>query len=141
MANNMVFKYSEDKVRTRVLGATHQSGVAVLIDTDVPAVTIGASGDATLTKTGMGDITSITYANGAASTNGKEVTVATDGSWEFPVADIAGSSSSTPVGTKVYITSGLALTLTAGGNTFFGHVDYVPDYDYSRGLLPIKVGA
>ena len=53
---------------------------------------------------------------------------------------MTGGLTTTPNNTNVYITAGNALTLTAGGNTIYGVVDYPKDYIKVAGTLPVKIG-
>lgn len=141
MATNLVYRNTDAYNRVETLAATHQPGVPVLSLGGAPAVTITASGDATITDTtSFPPYTISGIPNGGVGLVGKQVTLAFDGTWEF--ATVTGTTATTATqGQVVYITSGLALTTTAGSNTRFGTVDFPPDYDKSRGLIPIKVGA
>lgn len=140
MATNLVFRNDDKNNRVEVLAATHAPGTPVISLSGEPAVTVTGSGDYSISETypGIGTLSGIPA--GGVGLEGKEVTLAFDGTWEFETADITGVTSSTANGTKVYITSANALTATAGSNTLFGTVDYPKDYDKSRGFTPIKIG-
>lgn len=150
MAKNLIYKYDEKKTRVRVLAASVDSGVPLLDPLDArPAVSLTASGDLTKTVDTTtvplgGGVTSLTYKDGGASLIGKETTLAYDGVWEFAGVVSTGTTpvpTSTAGGVKVYITSGLALTLVSTSNTFYGTVDYPTDYYKRAGILPIRVGS
>lgn len=150
MTLKIIYKYTESKTRVRTLASTVNENTPVLDPTDSrPAVTITRSGDATTTVTSAdvplgGGVTSITYNNGGVGLVGKEVTLAYDGVFEFSGVVSSGTTpapTSTAQGTKVYITSGGALTLASSGNTFYGEVDYPLDYAKVAGVLPIRVGS
>lgn len=141
MATNLVYRNTDAKNRVENLGATLPSGKAVVSKSGAPAVTVTASGDYVKSQVipGVGTLSGIPA--GGVGLVGQEVTLAFDGTWEFPTADVSGVTASTAQGTKVYITSGNALTATVGTNTLFGSVDIPPGYDRTRGFTPIKIGA
>lgn len=141
MAKNLVYRNDNKKNRVEVLAATHGPGEPVVSLSGAPAVTITGSGDYTKSEviSGVGTLSGI--AAGGVGLEGKEVTLAFDGTWEFLTSSVAGASASTANGTKVYITSANALTTTAGSNTLYGSVDRPKDYDNSRGYTPVKIGA
>lgn len=142
MAKNLVYRNDNKQNRAVTLAATHGSGEPVLTPAGEPAVTLTGSGDYTATEVipGVGTLSGIE--RGGQGLTGKEVTVALSGTWEFPEADVAGTTAATATqGLKVYITAALALTTTAGSNTFFGTVDFPKDYDKTRGFVPVKLGA
>ena len=141
MAKNLVYRNDNKKNRVEVLAATYAPGVPVVSLSGAPAVTVTGSGDYVKSEVipGVGTLSGI--AAGGVGLEGKEVTLAFDGTWEFPTSDITGATASTANGTKVYITSANALTTTASGNTFYGTVDRPKDYDNTRGFTPIKIGA
>lgn len=140
----MIYKYEEKNTRVRVLAATVEHGTPLLDPADQrPAVALTNSGDATKTVTTAdipigGGVTSLTFPNGGVGLVGKETTLAYDGTWEFPVA---GVTTGTAQGTKVYITAGGALNLTSSGNTLYGTVDYPIDYFKRAGIAPVLIGA
>lgn len=80
------------------------------------------------------------YSNHAADAVGDYATgVATDGTWEF--AGVTGADDSTAQGTPVYLTGAGALTLTEGGNTRVGAVNFTASYDRKTTHTPVKIGA
>lgn len=144
MATNLVYRNDDKNNRTEDLGLTLASGQPVLTKSGRPAVTLTASGDYRVTRN-LDDLYSdidvtVTYGRSGASLVGQEVTLAEDGTWEFPTAEITGVTASTPQGTKVYLTAARKLTATDTGNTLYGEVDYPPTYNRSRGFTPIRIG-
>ena len=143
MATNLVYRNTDAYNRVETLAATYAPGVPVLSLGGKPAVTVTASGDHTRSEVipGVGTLSGV--AAGGVGLAGKEVSVAFSGTWEFPVADITGIASVAAAvnGETVYITSANALTTTAGTNLKFGTVDFPKEYDKTRGLVPIKIGA
>lgn len=144
MASNLIHKYSEEKTRVRTLAATVTSGTPLLdpVD-DRPAVALTNSGDSTKTITSAdlpmgGGAISLTYANGGVGLEGKQTTLAYDGTWEFSVT---GAGTSTADGVPVYITSAGELTLTADTNTLYGSTDAPIDYFKRAGIAAVRVGA
>jgi hypothetical protein len=145
MAENLVYRNDDNKNRTEDLGLTLAPGTPVLSKAGLPAVTVNATADYTITKQ-LDDLYSdmdvtVTYNRGGASLQDREVTLAFDGTWEFPTAEITGVTAATAQGTAVYITSARKLTATATDNTLFGYVDYPPTYNRTRGFTPIRIGA
>lgn len=141
MAKNLVYRNIDPKNRVRDLGKTLASGKPVLDKAGIPAVTVTASADYTVSET-VGPYTISGINRGGASLKAQEVTLAYDGTWEFPEADITGlTAAAAENDAKVYITSAGALTSTAGSNTLYGRVDYPHDYDRTRGLIPVQIGA
>lgn len=141
MATNLVYRNTDAYNRVETLAATHQPGVPVLSLGGKPAVTVTASGDATTTdSTSFPPYTISGIPNGGVGLVGKQVTLAFDGTWEFLASGITGVTAASAQGTVVYITSANALTGTASGNTRFGTVDFPPEYDKTRGYVPIKIG-
>lgn len=138
MALNLVYKGDDKQNRVETLAATYAPGVPVLSLGGQPAVTVTGSGDYTKSEVipGVGTLSGIPA--GGAGLTGKQVTLAFSGTWEF--TGITGVTTSAAQGTKVYITSGGALTGTASGNTLFGTVDYPVDFDKTRGPVPVKIG-
>lgn len=141
MATNLVYRNTDSQNRTEVLAATHDSGKPVLSKAGLPAVTVTPSGDHTRSETRSDGIVISNIPNAGAGLVGKEVTLAFDGTWEFPTADITGVTAASAAGTAVYITSANALTNVETGNTLFGYIDLPIDYDRSRGFTPIRIGA
>ena len=141
MAKNLVYRNDNKKNRVEVLAATYAPGVPVVSLSGAPAVTITGSGDYVKSEVipGVGTLSGVPA--GGVGLEGKEVTLAFDGTWEFLTSGITGASASTANGTKVYITGSNALTTTVGTNTFYGTVNRPKDYDNTRGFTPIKIGA
>lgn len=141
MATNLVYRNDNRNNRVETLAATHGPGVPVLSLAGLPAVTITGSGDYTKTETidGVGTLSGIPA--GGVGLTGKQVTLAFDGTWEFPASSITGITAASAQGTKVYISSANALTGTASGNTLYGYVDFPNDYDKTRGMVPVRIGA
>jgi predicted RecA/RadA family phage recombinase len=143
MATNLVYRNTDSQNRVETLAATYAPGAPVVSLGGLPAVTVTGSGDYTRSETipGVGTLSGIPA--GGVGLAGKEVTLAFDGTWEFDKDAFGGTLPTTNIaqGNKVYITSGGALTNTAGSNTLFGYYDYPKDYDKTRGFLPIRIGA
>lgn len=145
MAENLVYRNDDKNNRVEDLGLTLAPGQPVLTKDGRPAVTLNATADYRITKQ-LTDLytdvdVTVTYGRGGASLEGQEVTLAQDGTWEFPTAEITGVTASTAQGTKVYLTSARKLTATATDNTLYGTVDYPPTYNRARGFTPIRIGA
>lgn len=144
MATNLVYRNTDSQNRVETLSATYQSGEPVLSLAGEAAVTVEASGDATTTdSTSMPPYTISGIPNGGAGLVGKEVTLAFDGTWEFPVADFTGITVSSPQGTLVNIINATNLftnAATSGSITAYGYVDFPPDYDKTRGMIPVRIG-
>lgn len=141
MATNLVYRNTDAYNRVETLAATYASGVPVLSLGGKPAVTVTASGDHTRSEVipGYGTLSGI--ADGGVGLVGKQVTLAFDGTWEFPNSAVTGTTAATATqGQVIFITSANALTTTAGSNTRFGTVDFPPDYDKTRGQIPVKIG-
>lgn len=144
MATNLVFRNNDSENRVETLAATYGPGVPVLSLSGAPAVTVTASGDYTITESEFyAPYTISGIPAGGVGLEGKEVTLAFDGTWEFDAAAFGGTLPTSDIdeGDKVYITSAGALTTTATGNTLFGTFNYPKDYDKTRGFLPIRIGA
>lgn len=142
MAKNLVFKNDNKKNRVDDLGATLAPGTPVVASSGEPAVTVTGSADYKVSEVipGVGTLSGIPA--GGASLVGTEVSLAFDGTWEFPEADIDGATAATAEqGDAIYITAANALTTTEGSNTLFGTVDFPAEYDKSRGMIPVKIGA
>ena len=142
--SNLVYKYTERKTRVRTLAASVVAGTPLLDPTDGrPAVALTNSGDVTKTITNAdipmgGGVSSLTYENGGVGLNGKETTLAYDGSWEF--TGVTGVGVNTADGVPIYITSGGALTATATDNTLYGHTDYPLDYAKATNVAVVRIG-
>lgn len=137
MALNLVYRNTDSQNRVEDLGATLAPGVPVISKAGLPAVTVTGSGDYVKSETVNGYTVSGIPAGGVGL-EGQEVTLAFDGTWEF---EVTGATASTAQGAKVYLTSAGDLTTTAGSNTEYGYVDWSPDYDRTRGLTPVRIGA
>lgn len=135
MAKNMVYRYTGEKTRERVVPAGTLSGAPLLLNTR-PAVAITSRGDAVSSQT-IGDITVSRPAGGVGNLP-DSATVAFDGTWEFPVT---GATTTTGQDVAVYITGAGALTLTVGTNTLFGYTDYPRGYFKQAGIAPVRIGA
>ena len=148
MAKNIVYAGVGAYNRVRDLGRTIQSGEPVIDNAGAPAVAETASADAVGSNTFAGSTVTISgFPIGGVGLVDQEVTLAYDVTAEFPVADFDGTA---PVpgtiaqGAAVnYKTSNNKLTTAAvgAGVVAYGTVDYTPDYDTTRGLLPVKIGA
>lgn len=137
MALNLVYRNIDSKNRVEDLGKTLAPGVPALSTAGLPVVTVTGSGDYTVTETGFGGVTISGIPAGGEGLEGQQVTLAFDGTWEF---EVTGATASTAQGTEVFIdpaTNALALT----GTDSYGYVDYPVDYDRTRGLTPVRIGA
>lgn len=136
MATNLVYRNDNKKNRVRDLGETIAPGTAVLTPEGEPAVAVTGSADYTISETipGVGTLSGIPA--GGVGLEEQEVTLAYDGTFEFD--DITGGGDAV-VGDPIYITGTGALNVA--GSDVFGTVDFVPDYDATRGFVPVKIGA
>jgi len=145
MATNLVYRNTDSQNRVETLAATYAPGLPVLSLGGQPAVTVTASGDYTKSEASFyAPMTISGIPAGGVGLSGKQVTLAFDGTWEFSAADFTGTDPNPETitqGTVIYITSGNLLTTTASGNTRYGTIDFPPDYDKTRGVVPVKVGA
>lgn len=151
MATNMVYRYAGEKTRSRALSTivnpsttptVIQSGVPVIFG-DGPAVSLTASGNATVTKSTNlpGGLTSVTYGNGGVgnSASPASASFAFDGSWDLAVT---GATTSTASGVRVYMIPATGvLTLTEGTNIKFGFTDYPEGFAKVAGRAVVKIGA
>lgn len=144
MALNNFKDYTHSLTREWAVASGTLAGTLVVnANSGQVGVTITARGDATKTKT-LPDGSSITYAIGGVGNKPGSATVAVDGTWLFPVTGVTAgdtglaSGGGTPAGTKVYQTSGGALTLTATSNTLVGIVD---DGYIVGTSTPVQIGA
>lgn len=107
---------------------------------DRPGVSYAPSGGHTISKT-IGAVTVSGFPDGGASTPPLKASVATDGTYEFPVT---GATAATANGTKVYaVMTGVlvtGLTLTVGSNKPFGVVNNPLDYDAAGAFSNVKIG-
>lgn len=148
MATNLVYRNTDSENRVETLAATYQPGVAVVSLAGLPAVTVTASGDATTTdSTSYPPLTISGIPNGGVGLVGKQVTLAFDGTWEFLASDFDGTPpvpGSVAQGTAVnFKASNGKLTMAAvtTGITAWGYIDFPPDYDKTRGYVPVRIGA
>lgn len=142
MATNAVFPYTETATEIWTFAATTAPGVAVVggVAGAQPGVTLTGTGDYTKSQV-VGPYTISGIPAGGVSLAPKDASVATDGTWEFPVT---GGLTTTPQNTLVYavVSSGVVtgLTLTASTNKPYGKVNYTRDYVKTAGVLPVKIG-
>jgi len=115
------------------------AGTALLNGTRA-GVTYTPSGGHTISKT-VGPYTISGVPDGGESLSDLEVSIATDGSYEFA---ITGATSGTANGTRVYavVAAGLitSLTLTSTSNTLWGVVNNPSDYDAAGAVSCVKIG-
>lgn len=98
------------------------------------------SGGHTITKT-VGPLTVSGFNDGGASLDLLEVSVSTDGSYEFPVTGaVAGTANGTLVYAIVAAGRVTGLTLTATGNSLWGVVNNPKDYAASASAICVKIG-
>lgn len=142
MATNLIYNGNDELNRSRVVPVGTKSGDPVVQGGVRPGVAITSRGDATATKAIDANGWSVTYPNGGFNNASDEATIAFDGTYEFAVT---GGLVTTPNETAVYavVSDGVvtSLTLTAGSNVLFGHVDYPNDYYKRAGILPVRIGA
>ena len=148
MALNLVYLGEPRNNRERALSlitaptpapTSIQPGVPVIVG-GRPAVSLTASGGATVTRTdGLpAPLTSVTYENGGVGNAAGAATFAFDGTYEF---EVTGATTATAQDAAVYIDDNGDLTMTATDNTAYGYVDYPPDYYKRAGILPVRIGA
>lgn len=136
MALNLVYRNTDSKNRVEDLGATIAPGTPVISTAGLPAVAVTGSADYVVSE----EVFQYTVSGipaGGVGLEGQQVTLAFDGTWEFPVT---GGSATTAQGTAVYRTSAGALTTTEGSNVAYGYVDWPPTYDRTRGVVPVRIG-
>lgn len=134
MALNRIFKENERNNRVRVVPQDTESGDPLLLGArPAVALTDRGDGDRTFTTGGI----SVTLPSGGVGLADNEASVAFDGTFEF---EVAGATTETAQDAIVYITSGGDLTMTSGGNTRYGTVDYPVGYFRADGRLPVRVG-
>lgn len=141
MADNMYKKYTEAKTREWEVGSNVQAGTLVIVNDQI-GVTLTASGGTTESDT-LPNGDTLVHNIGGRGNKPDAATVATDGTWLFPVAGVTDGEtvggSGTAKGTKVYrVTADGSLTLTAGGNTLVGTID---DGAIVSGVAPVQIGA
>lgn len=139
MASNAVFPYSEEGTEIWTLSATTGPGVAVMGGAagKQPGVTLTGTGDYAKSQA-IGPYTVSGIPAGGKSLAAKDASIATDGTWEFAVADAAASTAQNALVYRVAADG--TLTLTASGNVQYGKVNYPRDYVYNTGVLPVKIG-
>ena len=138
MATNLVYRNTDAKNRVRDLGETIAPGTPVVVD-GRSAVAVTGSADYTISESFPGAGTLSGIPAGGVGLEGQEVTLAFDGTWEFD--NITGAvATSIAQDADIYITSGGSLTTSASGNTIWGNVDFPPDYDKTRGFVPVRIG-
>lgn len=139
MATNLVYRNTDSQNRVEDLGKTLAPGTPALSKAGLPVVAITGSADYTTSEIipGFGTISGIPA--GGVGLVDQEVTLAFDGTFEF---EVDGATTSTAQGTEVFIDDATnALTLTSAGAESYGYVDWSTDYDRSRGLTPVRIGA
>ena len=147
MATNLVYRNTDSQNRVETLAATYGPGVPVTSKAGLPAVTVTGSGDYTVSETisGVGTLSGIPA--GGAGLTGKQVTLAFDGTWEFLASgfdDTAPDPTSVAQGTAINFRSAsgkLTTTAVTTGVVAWGYVDFPPDYDKTRGYVPVRIGA
>ena len=136
MALNLVYRNTDSQNRVEDLGKTLAPGTPALSKAGLPVVTVTGSADFVISEQVFGYTVSGIPAGGVGLRD-QEVTLAFDGTWEF---EVDGATAATAQGTEVFIddaTNELSLT----GATTYGYVDYSTDYDRTRGLTPVRIGA
>lgn len=144
MATNLVYRNTDSQNRVEALAATHGSGRPVISLAGLAAVTVTASGDSVISdSTSFPPYTISGIPNGGVGLTGKEVTLAFDGTWEWPASEMTGLTTATTQGTAVnFVTATGVLTnaAVATGTVAYGYVDYPKDYDKTRGFVPVRIG-
>lgn len=138
MAMNLVYRNTDSQNRVEDLGKTLAPGAPAVSKAGLAVVAVTGSADYTRSEVlpGYGTISGIPA--GGVGLRGQEVTLAFDGTFEF---EVTGATAASAQGTKVYITAAGALTTTQGSNTEYGYIDWSTDYDRTRGLTPVRIGA
>lgn len=132
--------------RVEDLGRTVQSGEPVIDKAGKAAVALTASADATGSVTSNG-VTISGFPIGGVGLKEQEVTLAFDVTAEFLASGFDGTVPTVSALTQGqainYKTSNNKLTTAAvaSGIVAYGTVDFTPDYDKTRGLVPVKIGA
>lgn len=120
--------YTKGLVRGWTVGNAVAALTLVVDANDIPGVTLTASSGSTVTKT-LPDGSTITKNIKGVGNRDHEAPVAVDGTWLFDVTGVTAGetvgngAAGTARGTKVYLTSGGALTLTASTNKYIGRID------------------
>lgn len=149
MATNLVYRNTDSKNRVQVLAATYGPGEPVISLDSLPAVTVTGSGDYTTSEASFyAPMTVSGIPAGGVGLVGKQVTLAFDGTWEFLGTGFASGNQPTITtitnGTAINFvtaTGELTTAAVAAGIVAFGTVDFPPEYDKTRGYLPVKIGA
>lgn len=144
MATNLVYRNTDSQNRVEALAATYQPGRPAISLAGEAVVTVTASGDATITdSTSFPPYTVSGIPNGGVGLVGKQVTLAFDGTWEWPASELTGLTTASAQGTLVnFVTATGVLTNAAvgAGVVAYGYVDFPPDYDKTRGFVPVRIG-
>jgi len=147
MATNLVYRNDDKNNRVETLAATHAPGVPVIDLEGNPAVTLTGSGDYTITDATNTPYTISGIPAGGVGLTGKQVTLCSDGTWEFIATDF-GNTAPNPLTIAqavsinfVTATGKLTTTAVGAGIVAYGYVDVPPDYDRTRGLVPVRIGA
>ena len=123
MALNVIYSDVESERRPITVPTDTAPGTP-LIYGGRPMVTLTGSGDYDgneITLNYPGGSTVIAGGSGGVGLGPLEAVATPTGTFAF---DVAGATDQTAPGTAVYITSGGTLTLTSGGNTLFGIVEF-----------------
>lgn len=148
MATNLVYRNTDSQNRVETLAATYGPGVPVVTLDGRPAVTVTGSGDYTVTDAvTYAPITLTAIPAGGVGLTGKQVTLACDGTWEFLGTGFASGHQPTistiTQGTVINFVSAtgeLTTEAVGAGIVAWGTVDFPPDYDKTRGYLPVRIG-
>lgn len=141
MALNRVFAGDDRTNEFQVVPSGTKAGDPLLID-GRPAVALTNRGDVVSESVSVTDVNgtqTVVLQRGGVGLADNEATVAYTGTYLVPVTGATDGDSAT--NTKVYITSGGALTLTEGSNTLFGRVYRPKDWTNVAGELPVKIGS
>lgn len=124
MALNVIFSDIESERRVITVATDTAPGTPVIFG-GRPMVTITGSGDYdgnALTLTGPNGFSeTLAGGRGGVGLGDLEATASPTGTYAF---DVTGATDQTARGTTVYLTPGGVLTLTSGGNTKFGIVEF-----------------
>jgi len=136
MAQNQVYADIESLREVWTLAAETEAGTPVIQGTRPGVTYTGTPGLTRSITVGGITVSGIQVSNTSAGT--KRATIATTGTWEFPVV---GATGATAQGTKVYYdATAKGLTLTATSNTFYGVVNLPEGYVQHDTTLPVKIG-
>lgn len=147
MATNLVYRNTDSQNRVETLAETYQPGRPVMTLDGRAAVTVTASGDATTNDaTSFPPYTISGIPNGGVGLVGKQVTLAEDGTWEWPASEFDDTPpvpASMTQGTLINFRTASGKLTTSGvtsGVVPFGAIDIPPDYDRTRGYVPVRIG-